>query len=224
MMRNISKSKFVSGVQCEKKLFFDTHRRELKPPISKELQAAFDVGHNVGFLAQAYFPGGRDATPAEAGKYFVPIANTKQWISEGVQTIYEATFSAHGVFAALDILHHENGERWAIEVKSSTGVKDYHITDASLQYYAMDQAGFRPDRFFLMYINNAYVQNGPIDPTKYFLLEELTERVKSNQPWVAQKVKELRCMLDGEEPIVEIGPHCESPFSCEYKAHCRARK
>lgn len=223
-MRNISKSKFLSGVQCEKKLFFDTHRRELKPPISPEQQASFDVGHKVGFLAQAYFPGGMDATPTEAGMYFVPIAKTKQWISEGVHTIYEATFSANGVFAALDILHHENGERWAIEVKSSTGVKDYHITDASLQYYAMDQAGFRPDRFFLMHINNAYVKNGPIDPTEYFVLEELTEKVIRNQLWVAQKVIELREMLDGHEPQVEIGFHCESPFSCEYKAHCCDRK
>ena len=219
-MRNISKSKFLSGVQCEKKLFFDTHRRELKPPVSPEQQASFDVGHKVGFLAQAYFPGGMDATPEVAGQYKVPIANTMLWLNEGVQTIYEATFSANGVFAALDILHHHNGERWAIEVKSSTGVKDYHITDASLQYYAMSQAGFAPDRFFLMHINNTYVKNGEIDPKEFFVLEELTERVLSNQPWVEKRVNELRDMLEGNEPKVEIGPHCGSPFSCDYKGHC----
>jgi hypothetical protein len=219
-MRNISKSKFLSGVQCEKKLFFDTHRRELKPPTSPEKQAAFDVGHAVGVLAQAYFPGGMDATPEEQGMYRVPIENTRRWIKEGVQTIYEATFSANGVFAALDILHHVNGERCAVEVKSSTSVKDYHITDASLQFYAMDQAGFRPDRFFLMHINTAYVKNGEIDPKEFFVLEELTEGVVSNQPWVARRVSELRGMLDGEEPNVEIGPHCDSPFSCDYKGHC----
>jgi hypothetical protein len=219
-MRNISKSKFLSGVQCEKKLFFDTHHSELKPPISVEQQAAFDMGHAVGALAQAYFPGGMDATPEVQGMYMVPIANTKRWINEGVPTIYEATFSANGVFAALDILHHVDGERWAIEVKSSTSVKDYHITDASLQFYAMDQAGFRPDRFFLMHIDNNYVKNGPIDPQHFFVLEELTEQVRNNQPWVAKRVNALREMLDGEEPTVEIGPHCSSPFSCDYQGHC----
>jgi len=219
-MRNISKSKFLSGVQCEKKLFFDTHRRELKPPVSPEQQASFDMGHAVGLLAQAYFPGGMDATPAEDRNYVIPIANTRRWINEGVQTIYEATFSANGVFAALDILHHQDGERWAVEVKSSTSVKDYHITDASLQFYAMDQAGFRPDRFFLMHINNAYVKNGPIDPAGFFVLEELTDKVVNNQTWVAKKVNELRNMLEGEEPQVGIGPHCGSPFSCDYKGHC----
>jgi hypothetical protein len=219
-MRNISKSKFLSGIQCEKKLFFDTHRRELKPPVSPEQQATFDMGHVVGLLAQAYFPGGMDATPGEDRSYVVPISNTRRWINEGVQTIYEATFSANGVFAALDILHHHNGERWAIEVKSSTGVKDYHITDASLQFYAMDQAGFRPDRFFLMHIDNTYVKNGPIDPSSFFALEELTEQVLNNQTWVARRVNELRNMLEGDEPIVQIGPHCSSPFSCDYKGHC----
>jgi hypothetical protein len=219
-MRNISKSKFLSGVQCEKKLFFDTHRSDLKPPISPEQQASFDVGHKVGFLAQAYFPGGMDATPDVDRNYIIPIANTRRWINEGVQTIYEATFSANGVFAALDILHHHNGERWAIEVKSSTSVKDYHITDASLQYFAMSQAGFAPDRFFLMHINNRYVKNGEIDPKEFFVLEELTDKVLSNQPWVEKKVNELRDMLEGTEPTVEIGPHCGSPFSCDYKGHC----
>jgi hypothetical protein len=219
-MRNISKSKFLSGVQCEKKLFFDTHRRELKPPVSPEQQASFDMGHAVGVLAQAYFSGGMDATPGEDRSYVVPIANTRRWINEGVQTIYEATFSANGVFAALDILHHHNGERWAVEVKSSTGVKDYHITDASLQFYAMDQAGFRPDRFFLMHIDNTYVKNGPIDPSSFFVLEELTEQVLDHQTWVARRVSELRNMLEGDEPVVQIGPHCSSPFSCDYKGHC----
>ena len=45
-----------------------------------------------------------------------------------IATIYEAAFFYDDVMAALDILHHQNGERWAIEVKSSKDVKDYHIT------------------------------------------------------------------------------------------------
>jgi hypothetical protein len=41
-MRIISKSKFVSGIQCEKKLFFDVHRKDLKPELSEQ-QIQLDV-------------------------------------------------------------------------------------------------------------------------------------------------------------------------------------
>ncbi len=42
-MPNLSKSRFVSGAQCEKKLFFDLNRKDLKPPVSSQKQALFDT-------------------------------------------------------------------------------------------------------------------------------------------------------------------------------------
>ena len=38
-MPTLSKSRFVSGNQCEKKLYFDLFRRDLKPEITEEQQA-----------------------------------------------------------------------------------------------------------------------------------------------------------------------------------------
>ena len=55
-MVNISKSRFLSGYQCEKKLFFDAYRKDLKPPITEAKQAVFDTGHIVGALAQQVYP------------------------------------------------------------------------------------------------------------------------------------------------------------------------
>ena len=46
---------------------------------------------------------------------------TKQWLSEGVKDIYEATFQYDGVLALVDILHKkEDGSFEIYEVKSST--------------------------------------------------------------------------------------------------------
>ena len=36
MTKIISKSRFVSGIQCSKKLYFDIHRKDLKPIISEQ--------------------------------------------------------------------------------------------------------------------------------------------------------------------------------------------
>ena len=222
-MQTLSKSRFVSGNQCEKKLYFDVYRKELRRPVSPEQQALFDTGHQLGALAQLVFGGGRDATTDMNSKWGVAIERTRQWLSEGVTTIYEATFSVPGGFAALDILHHADGERWAIEVKSSTSVKEYHLTDASFQYFVMKKAGFAPDKVFLMHINNKYVKQGEIDPTLLFHLEDITEQVLSNQPFVAQQHAALIEMLSAAaEPQKDIGKHCGKPFSCDYMHHCWA--
>jgi hypothetical protein len=224
-MPTLSKSKFVSGCQCQKKLFFEVFRQDIKPTVSEQQQALFDTGHLVGSLAQQVYPGGRDATQGLNGnnKWGIAIRRTNDWIQAGLTTIYEAAFSSPGGFAALDILHHQQGERYAIEVKSSTSVKDYHISDASFQYFVMDAAGYPPDYFYLMHINNQYIKNGPVSPQDLFVLQNITEQVLSRQTEIREKSRELLQMLQrGEEPSVDIGTHCHSPFNCNYLNHCRA--
>lgn len=219
-MKTLSKSKFVSGIQCDKKLWFDFYRKDLKLLTDDQTQAVFDLGHRIGILAQQMFPNGKDSTPKNYSNFEPSIKNTKKWISEKVETIYEATFSAKNAFCMLDILHRKDDEVWAIEVKSSTSVKDYHFTDASLQYFVMKNAGFAPDRFFMMYINNQYVKQGEIT-TEIFTLTDITEQVLANQDWVAENLDRLLKMLEIEqEPVVEIGGHCSNPFGCEYAHHC----
>jgi len=217
----ISKSRFVSGCQCPKKLYFDIHRRELKPAIDEGQQALFDAGHEIGNLAQTRFPGGVDVSPENYSDFTASIVQTISLIKSGTATIYEAAFSADGVMAALDILHHEGNERWAIEVKSSTSVKDYHLTDASLQYWVMKKSGFAPDRFFLMHIDNAYMLGENLDVTRFFKLADITDAVIEKQSWVDEKLKELKNVISSQnEPILDIGKHCSTPFGCDYMHHC----
>ena len=186
-MPTLSKSRFLSGLQCEKKMYFEVSRKDLKPQIDASQQALFDLGHSIGQLAQQAFPGGLDATTGMQGNWSLAIQRTKEWLQSGQTTIYEATFSQSGGFAALDILHHRDGERWAIEVKTSTEVKEYHLQDAAFQYHVMYAAGFTPDKFFLMHINNRYQKKGPIDPADYFHLEDITLNVKELQETIHQK-------------------------------------
>lgn len=219
-MKTLSKSRFVSGIQCDKKIWFDFYRKDLKLPTDDQTQTVFDLGHRIGILAQEMFPNGKDATPENYSDLKPSIENSKKWISEKVETIYEATFSAKNAFCMLDILHRNGDEVWAIEVKSSTSVKDYHFTDASLQYFVMKNAGFAPDRFFMMYINNQYVKQGELT-SEIFTLTDITEQVLANQEWVEENLDRLSKMLEIEqEPVAEIGGHCSSPFGCDYAHHC----
>ena len=54
----LSKSKFVSGVQCLKRLYLLVHRPELAGEADEGQEVRFEQGQEVGLLADAAFPGG----------------------------------------------------------------------------------------------------------------------------------------------------------------------
>ena len=86
-MKSISKSRFVSGIQCSKKIYFDYFRKDLKLPVNAATQQVFDLGHAVGALAQNCFPHGKDATSEDFSDFSTSIAQTKHWIAEETETI-----------------------------------------------------------------------------------------------------------------------------------------
>lgn len=217
----ISKSKYISGRQCLKKFYLEKKHPDLKPPVSAAQQAMFDQGHTVGELARQVFPDGRDATPASRKEFARSIALTQQWLEAGEQVIYEATFAAGGAFAMLDILQRGPGGLHAIEVKSSTSVKDYHFQDAALQYYAMAATGWPPARISIMHLDNKYRRTGALEPEKLFVQEDITDRVKQMQPSIPAELEAMQATLQKDEaPEVAIGPHCSQPFSCDFRHHC----
>src|SRR6266550_3228855 len=58
-VHRLSKSRFTSGLQCHKKLWWEVHEPdalELQP--DKVLQDLFDQGRQVGELARTRYPGG----------------------------------------------------------------------------------------------------------------------------------------------------------------------
>jgi hypothetical protein len=54
----ISKSKYVSGLQCHKYLWYLINDPESIPPFDEVTQFRFQQGHDVGNLAKSLFPGG----------------------------------------------------------------------------------------------------------------------------------------------------------------------
>ena len=75
--------------------------------------------------------------------YSKSLEQTKNAITYGTSVIYEAAFQFEGVLCAVDILVRD-GNMWnAYEVKSTTSVKETHITDASLQYHVMKNCGIQ---------------------------------------------------------------------------------
>ena len=54
----LSKSRFISGLQCPLRLWYQCYEPKLAAEISPGQQAIFDTGHEVGRLATKLFPKG----------------------------------------------------------------------------------------------------------------------------------------------------------------------
>ena len=219
----ISKSQYLKGLQCHKALWLYRHRPDLATPISETKQWLFDSGHEVGIVAQGYFDSGHliDEPYYEIDK---AINSTVTAVADGCDVIFEATAcSDDGAYSKIDVFQKVSGANtWdLIEVKQSTDIQDYHLDDIALQRYAFTGAGYDVRKSILMHLNRKYVRIGELDPKQLFILGDCTELAEARMMSVSVKLAELfRVVNQVEEPKVQIGRHCKSPFECDYMDYC----
>ncbi len=217
----LSKSTFVYGCQCPKRLYLHKFRPEVRNEEDKSQQSIFASGTNVGLLAQELFRGGVNAEPPDAFSYHLSVAKTQQLIKEGANIIYEACFNYNGVLCAIDVLI-KNSKKWyAFEVKGTTSVKSQHIMDAALQYHVITKSGIQLKDIFIVHLNNQYVRRGEISVQELFTKQSIHTQVKEQQKFIETKIEELKKVVaDRIEPVVEVGKHCESPYPCDFTDYC----
>lgn len=211
----------MMGQQCPKRLWLHKNRPDLKPEISAGQEMIFARGTNVGKFARQLFPGGKDASPINSFHYRESVQQTFDWIEAAEPVFYEAAFQYGGVMAALDILVQKDGKWYAYEVKSSTEVKDQYIMDAALQYFVMTGAGLEIDDIYIVHINTTYARAGELDLNQLFSIVSVKEMVLKLQDIILSQNEEYKQVLElTEEPVKDIGPHCDEPYECEFKGHC----
>jgi hypothetical protein len=92
----ISKSKFVAGAQCLKRLYLQVHQPEFAGVPDAAAVAIMEQGHEVGKLARQLFAGGLEVTSGDPEQ---AIRITRELIANReVPAIFEAAFEDGGVF------------------------------------------------------------------------------------------------------------------------------
>jgi len=215
----LSKSQFIRGLQCHKSLWLYRNKPELRAEPDAATQAKFDAGHEIGTLAQQLFAGGT-LIEFDREKFRERIKDTQTAIAAGVKTIYEATFSYDDVLVMVDILH--RGPRgWELyEVKSSTGLKEYHVPDTAVQYYILSGAGLKVVKASVVHLNNEYVRQGDLKVKKLFTISDISEQVQDIQPFIKEQLDKQKKMLSKSVPDIDIGSHCSDPFECDFWDEC----
>ncbi len=214
----LSKSKFMSGLQCPKRIWLEIHRPELVPPTPPSQQRQFDQGSRVGELARERFPGGV-LIDADYPNFSEGFVQSREALERGAEVIFEGVFSHDSVLVRPDVLRRAQAGRWdLIEVKSTTGVKEEHIDDVAIQAHVLNGTGMRVERACLMHLNRECVYP---DLSNLFTIEEITDFVGEVLPGIPDKLGEIRAILDRDsEPEIRIGQHCHKPYNCPFVDLC----
>jgi len=214
----LSKSQYIRGLQCHKSLWLYKNKPELRDTPDHQTQSAFNTGYQIGDLAKQLFPDGTEIE-FDSSNFNGMIEKTKELIANGAEVIYEATFKEDGIFAMADILV-KNGDTWDIyEVKASTKVKEYHINDTAIQWYALSKA-INLNRAYVIHVNNQYVRNGELNIKELFTIEDITDLVQDKQYEIELNLDEMEQMLKCDMPDIDIGGQCSDPYSCDFRGHC----
>lgn len=214
----LSKSQYIRGLQCHKALWQYRHRRERMTAPDANRQALFASGDEVGRLAQALFPGGREVA-FDYQRIDRMIEETARLIDSGVDIIYEATFATGDLLVMVDILLRD-GDLWHFyEVKSSTRVKPYHLHDAAFQWCVLGDH-LRLGKAHIVHIDTRYRRQGALDLRQLFNIVDVTGSVTQMQTELESRLQPMLAMLRDGEPEVPIGMQCDNPFECDFKSWC----
>jgi hypothetical protein len=228
-MRNLSKSKIIAYRQCPKRLWLELHRPDLRDDSASEM--AFAVGHQVGDVARRIYDTEGSGSLIDFNEigWDAAYVETSNWLTGTAAPLFEAAIRIEGAMALADVMLPESGEnglRWhMIEVKSTTGVKDYHRDDLAVQTYIATKAGIDLASASLAHVDNSFVYPGGGDYRGLLKAVDLTEEVRAKAGEVATWIAEAQKVAALEsEPEIETGLQCSNPFRCPFIHHCNRDK
>jgi hypothetical protein len=226
-MAVLSKSKILAYLQCPKRLWLEVHQPGLRTD-SSATTASFATGHAVGDASRTiYDPNGTGIfLDIKALGLKGLIAATQTALTER-KTIFEAGFQANGILSLADILipvEDASGPAWRmVEVKSSTGVKEYHVKDLAVQTAIATQAGVRLTKVSVAHVDNTWTYPG--NQQYGGLLKEVdqTAQVKELGAEVKQWLSHSHLIANlPTAPAKSTGDQCTAPFECGFLAYCSA--
>src|SRR6059036_621937 len=213
----LSKSRFTSGLQCHKKLWWEVHEPdaiELQP--DKVLQDLFDQGRQVGELALTRYPDGVLIDLPHAARA-ERVAATRELLDAGAPAVFEATFITDDTFVAIDVLEKQRDGYHLTEVKSSSSLKEEHIPDVAIQARVAAACDVRITAAAVLHLNKEFRHPASGD---LFVRTDVTAPVVEFLPRVPDEIDRQREMLTGPLPDVPVGLHCFEPYKCPFMGRC----
>jgi hypothetical protein len=212
----LTKTKISSGLQCQKRLWFDCH-----DPIKKD-NFLFHLGNRFGDVVRKYYGKGLDLSN---NIYDINLAlsdTAKAIKDETVNVIYEGAFLHSDTLVRADVLLRKNDSWELLEAKSSTKLKDEHIDDVAIQSYIIKSSGIKISSVKLIHIDNEFTYAGDGNYDDLIEAEDITKDILFKEKIIQSYIDQFKPIADKNypNPQVEIGEHCLKPYKCIYFARC----
>ncbi len=200
-------------MQCQKYLYLNKHKPKERTPHDAATLERFREGRDFEYLFKSHFSPAVDV-PAVLGNdiYTLGASYTRAVLEqEPAVTIFEACFISGKTLVMTDVLVKEGDAYTIYEVKNSEQLKPVFIWDLSLQYYICSTTLNAPLTFNIV-LNDG--QDG-------YKVIDLTEELKSNYSVMDENITAFQQLLkEPDAPAIHMGPQCEQPYVCEFKAYC----
>lgn len=219
----LSKSKIAAFEHCPKRLWLQTHRRDLARHDQATLDR-FKIGHEVGARACQFVP---DGIMIEAGPDIrAALDQTRELMTLAKPLpLFEATFQHEDVLVRVDILEPVAEGQWrAIEVKASSRVKKYQVADIATQVWVMRSCGLPIKSAIIRHLAAPIDWRQPQVDGIIFRDTDVTDRVNRIEMRRPLTAAAARICVMGQEPQIEVGPRCRQPFFCEFEVACRRQR
>lgn len=218
MSHGLSKSRLMMFRQCPKRLWLYAHRRDVQE-FSEETETRFQIGFQVGALAQTLHPNGILIDTADA-------AEALEWTQQALNAhpdrpVFEAAFARNDVLVRADVVLPEDGGYRLREVKASTSVKPEHYPDGAIQSWVV-QGSMALTGVEIAHVDNTFVYPGGGDYRGLLKAQVLDAALVDLLPQIPAWVAQARATLAGPEPDIAPGDHCTTPYECPFQHHCKA--
>ena len=216
----LTKSRFLSGLQCHKRLWFEIHQ-----PLARSVEPSTAIlqGRSFDQAVQELHPGVEISR--ERG---IPaaIAETKRVLGRAKNspsTLYQPAFRAGDLAVIVDVLRRSGSTFDLVEVKASTQAKETHLPDAAFQALVLDRARIPVGRVFVGLVNNQFVLRRVGDYAGILVEVDITDSVHAYLPEAGARALEfLEVMADDVMPTIAVGPQCSTPYECPFWSRCTA--
>ncbi len=229
-MPHLTKSRFLSGLQCHRRLWLATNARDLATPHSDATEHILRMGTEVGRAAHALFPGGL-LIASPASEHADAIEQTRAAMANPlIPAVFEAAFEFADVRIRVDILERLENGGWGLrEVKSASSFKpDQHGPDLAIQRWVLEQLGIDVVSVQLVHVNGAFVRGAaaPIDWPAFFVRVELVDTLAASSSGdLSADVASMHATLAlPSAPVREPGAFCNKPHRCPFWEHCTGDK
>jgi hypothetical protein len=214
----LTTAKYLNGIHCLKRLWYEEKHPEKASPISLYQQKLFDQRKAIKTLAYSQFPEG---VHIDAENPDVAVRHTKSAMRRGESCLFNAAFHSNGAFIRCDILQKDKKGWRIIEIRASKRIKKEYLLKLALQKYILDTYPIPISATQLMLLNEACVYP---DLSNLFVFEDVTDKVNLLKQGVPDYLRTFKTILDREvEPNVLIGKNlCNRPYRCPFKTSCWA--